>query len=43
MCEECAKSLGLDLDVAAADAKHWWETGLAPLRPTPMKIKNNHG
>jgi hypothetical protein len=36
MCEQGAKKRRLDLAVAAADAKHWWETGLAPLRPTPM-------
>jgi len=36
MCEQAAKRRGIDLQVAAADAKHWWETGLVPLRPTPM-------
>lgn len=36
MCAQGAKKRGLDLAVAAADAKYWWETGLAPLRPTPM-------
>ncbi len=36
MCEQGAKKRGLDLKVAAADAKHWWATGLAPLRATPM-------
>ncbi len=36
MCEQGAKKRGLDLDVAAADAKHWWNTGLVPLRPTPL-------
>ena len=36
MCEQGAKNRGLDLDVAAADARHWWETGLVPLRPTPL-------
>ncbi len=36
MCEQGAKKRGLNLAVAAADAKHWWQTGLAPLRPTPM-------
>jgi ribosomal protein S27AE len=35
MCKRGAKLRGLDLDVAAADAKYWWETGLAPLRATP--------
>jgi hypothetical protein len=36
MCEQGARKRGLDLDVAAADAKNWWETGLLPLRATPL-------
>ncbi len=36
MCEQGARKRGLDLEVAAADAKHWWNTGQAPLRPTPL-------
>lgn len=36
ICETAAKKRGLDLAVAAADAKHFWETGRAPLRPTPL-------
>jgi hypothetical protein len=36
MCEMGAKKRGINLDVAAADARYYWETGLAPLRPTPM-------
>jgi hypothetical protein len=36
MCEQGARKRGLDLDVAAADAKYWWETGLVPLRATPL-------
>ncbi len=36
MCELGAKNRGLDLYVAAADAKYWWETGLVPLRETPL-------
>ena len=36
MCEQGAKKRGLDLEVAAADAKHWWHTGQVPLRPTPL-------
>ncbi len=36
VCEEGAKLRNLDLKVAAADAKHWWETGLVPLRATPL-------
>jgi hypothetical protein len=35
MCEPGARRRGLDMQVAAADARHWWTTGLAPLRPTP--------
>jgi len=35
MCELGAALRGIDLDVAASDAKLWWETNLAPLRPTP--------
>src|SRR3972149_2338831 len=27
MCEQGARLRGIDLAVAAADAKHWWETG----------------
>lgn len=36
ICEQGAKLRHLDLDVAAADAKHWWETGMVPLRATPI-------
>ena len=36
VCEQGARKRGLDLEVAAADAKHWWETGLVPVRPTPL-------
>ena len=36
VCERGAKLRGLDLEVAAADAKYWWKTGLAPLRATPL-------
>lgn len=39
VCEQSAKLRGLDLEVAAADAKYWWETGLAPLRATPLSKK----
>ena len=35
MCEQGAKLRGIDLEIAAADANHWWKTGLAPLRATP--------
>lgn len=36
VCERGARKRGLDMAIAAADAKYWWETGKAPLRPTPM-------
>lgn len=36
MCEVGARKRGLDLKVAAEDAKHWWKTGLVPLRETPL-------
>lgn len=36
MCEQGARKRGLDMQVAAADAKYWWETGLVPLRATPI-------
>ena len=36
MCEQGAKKREIDLEVAAADAKHWWQTGQVPLRPTPL-------
>jgi hypothetical protein len=36
ICEKAAKRRGLNLHVAAADAKYAWETGKAPLRPTPF-------
>jgi HEAT repeat protein len=41
MCEQGAKKRGIDLEVAAADAKYWWETGLAPLRSTPLAGKSS--
>jgi hypothetical protein len=36
MCEQAARMLGLNLEVAAEDAFRWWETGRVPLRPTPF-------
>lgn len=42
MCERAAKKKSLNLEVAAADAKHWWETGMAPLRITP-RVKKAKG
>jgi hypothetical protein len=35
ICEHSARQRGIDMDVAGADAGHWWETGQAPLRATP--------
>jgi len=35
-CKQGATLRGIDLEVAAADAKYWWKTGLVPLRPTPL-------
>jgi len=39
MCEQGARLRGIDIEVAAADAKYWWETGLVPLRATPFAKK----
>lgn len=39
MCKRGANLRKLDLEVAAADAKYWWKTGLAPLRATPTVKK----
>jgi hypothetical protein len=36
VCEQGARKRGLDLEVAAADARYWWKTGLVPLRATPL-------
>ncbi len=36
MCEVGAKRRGLDLEIAGADARHWWDTGQVPVRPTPL-------
>jgi hypothetical protein len=40
-CKQAATLRGLDLNVAAADAKYWWETGLVPLRATPLVSRND--
>ncbi len=37
VCEQGARLRKLDLEVAAADAKYWWETGKVPLRVTPLR------
>ena len=36
VCKQGAKLRKLDLEVAAADAEHWWKTGKVPLRATPL-------
>ncbi len=36
VCEQGAKRRDLDLEIAGADAKHWWNTGKVPLRATPI-------
>jgi hypothetical protein len=36
-CDRSPRLQELDRGVAAKDAKHWWKTGLAPLRATPRK------
>jgi hypothetical protein len=41
VCEQGAKLRNLDLEVAAADAKYWWETGKVPLRATPLADKGH--
>jgi len=38
VCEQGAKLRNLDLRVAAADAKCWWQTGRVPLRATPISL-----
>lgn len=35
VCQEGAELRGIDMEVAAEDARRWWETGKVPLRPTP--------
>lgn len=34
-CQQGAELRGIDMEVAATDAKQWWETGKVPLRATP--------
>lgn len=36
MCKLGALNRGINLEVAAKDAEHWWETGEVPLRATPL-------
>ena len=35
VCERGARRRALNLEIAAADARRWWESGLVPLRPSP--------
>jgi hypothetical protein len=37
LCKEAARRRDLDLEVAAQDAAHWWETGSVALRATPRR------
>lgn len=37
VCEQGAKNRNLNLEVAAEDARRWWQTGKVPLRATPLK------
>ncbi len=36
ICKQGARKRKLDMEVAAEDAKQWWENHTAPLRPTPL-------
>lgn len=38
VCEQGLKKLNIDPEIASADAKHWWATGLIPLRATPTRL-----
>ena len=40
ICEQAARTRGLDMEVAAEDARKWWESGRAPLRATPTAGEN---
>ena len=35
LCKQSAKIVGIDLRVAADDARSWWKSGKVPLRATP--------
>lgn len=41
VCEQGARRRALNLEIAAADARRWWESGLVPLRPTPIVGRNS--
>jgi len=38
ICRKAAKLRGINLEVAAADACYYWETGKIPIRPTPLEV-----
>jgi hypothetical protein len=38
ICEQAAKNRGLNLDVAANDARLWWGTGKVLRRATPLVV-----
>lgn len=40
MCELGARKRGINLKVAADDARNWWQTGKVPLRVTPLAGEN---
>jgi ankyrin repeat protein len=35
ICKQAALKRGINFEIASRDARHWWETGEVPLRPTP--------
>ncbi|MGD9201260.1 MAG: PEGA domain-containing protein [Chitinispirillia bacterium] len=41
ICDKGAKKRNLDLNIAAEDARVWWETQKAPLRATPFAVKTS--
>lgn len=43
VCEQGARLRGLNLEVASADARHWWKTGFVPLRVTPQAGREPEG
>jgi len=36
VCNQGIGRLDIDSEIASQDAKHWWKTGLIPLRPSPI-------
>jgi len=36
LCKQAARKKRLDLDIAARDAKLWWESGKVPARESPV-------